>query len=223
VVKLVWSKSSPVNRVQPPPGMTRNHVAREFARRAILHQPVTYARVVASDFINSFSPTKEARPGGYRVAQWQFQVTFPIPGYPPGWSPSPPPGFREGEAGGHVQRSLASFLRMYQRFGYTPGPLLGLGLLVSLVAALGVGRAGRSGLRSAAFLFSGLALALGLGTIAVVPFSWRHQLPQLILLPPAAAVAITALTRKEGRRSGSGDQSPAEAPDTSPGAVATPA
>jgi ABC-type multidrug transport system fused ATPase/permease subunit len=198
---LLWSR---IDSVEPPPGMTRSQIAGQFAKRAIRHQPGTYLRVVASDFATSFSPTKERRPGGYRMSQWQFQVAFPIPGYPPHWSTSPPAGFRHGDKHGHVRRSLASFLRTYQRFGYTPGPLLALGLLGGLSVAVGVGRARDSGLRSAAFLFSGLAIALCLGALAVVPFSWRYQLPQLILLPPAAAIAITALTRR-GRESGSAE------------------
>jgi hypothetical protein len=191
--RLVWSDSSLIERMNPPPGMTRSQVAAQFARRAILSDPVTYTRAVVADFANSFSPKKESRSGGYRAAQWQFQVTFPIPGYPSDWSVSPPPRFQDGESRGHVRPSLASFLRSYQRFGYTPGPLLALGLLLGAAAAVGVGRARRSELRSAAFLFCGLAVVLCLGSLAVVPFSWRYQLPQLVLIPPAAAVALTAL------------------------------
>jgi hypothetical protein len=202
VFRLVWAKSSPLERLQLPPGMTRSQVANQFAKRAIRHQPLTYARAVGSDLLRSFSPTKETREGGYRVAQWQFQVEYPIPGYPASWSPSPPPGFDEGESAGDVQPSLASFLRTYQRFGYTPGPLLALGLLAGLAAAVGLGRARRSGLRSASFLFVGLTVAVCVGSLAVVPFSWRYQLPQLVLLPTAAAIAVAALTRKSEREPG---------------------
>jgi Dolichyl-phosphate-mannose-protein mannosyltransferase len=196
VFRLVWAKSSPIARLDPPPGMTRSQVAGAFARRAILHQPLTYAGAVATDFGKSFLPTKETSSAGYRVAQWHFQETFPIPGYPPTWSTSPPVGFRQEESDGHVQRSLASFLRTYQSFGYTAGPLLALGLVLGLLAAAGLGRARRSGLRSAAFLFCGLAVTLSLGSLAVVPFSWRYQLPQLVLVPPAAVLGVTAFTRK---------------------------
>jgi p-aminobenzoyl-glutamate transporter AbgT len=88
---------------------------------------------------------------------------------------------------------LARFLHGYQRFGYTPGPLLGLALLAGLAGALGVGRARRSGLRSACFLFAVTAAALLVSSVAVSQFSWRYQIPQLVLLPPAAALAWTAL------------------------------
>jgi hypothetical protein len=201
--RLVWSDSSLVARVEPPPGMTRSQVAGRFARRAIVNDPAAYVRAVLADFANGFSLTKETRSGGSRAAQWHFQVSFPIPGYPPTWSVSPPAQFQGGESRGDVQRSLASFLRSYQRFGYTPGPLLALALLLGVAAAAGVGRACRSGLRSAAFLFSGVAVVLCLGSLAVVPFSWRYQLPQLVLLPPAAAVALTAFLPPRKRQSGS--------------------
>jgi hypothetical protein len=202
VFRLVWARSSPLERLDLPPGMTRSQVANDFARRAIRNQPLTYAEAVGSDFLRSFSPTKETQEDGYRVSQWRFQVEYPIPGYPRSWSPTPPADFRASDGEGDVHGSLASFLRTYQRFGYTPGPLLALALLAGLAAAVGLGRARRSGLRSAAFLFLGLMVAVCLGSLAVVPFSWRYQLPQLILLPPAAAVAIAALMRKSGQETG---------------------
>ena len=103
---------------------------------------------------------------------------------------------------GHVKRGLASFLRTYQRFGYTPGPLLAACLIAALLGAVGIGRARQSGLRSAAFLFLSAALVVSLGAVAVSLFSWRYLLPELVLLPPAAAVGITALTmrREDGNQ-----------------------
>ena len=201
LVNLIWLPGSPVGDVDPPPGETRNSVAGAFARRAMRQQPLTYARVVAEDFATSFAPTKGDRErSGYLVAQWQFQTRFPIPRHLKGWSVRPPPEFRNGDDG-RVQVSLASFLRTYQRFGYAPGPLLAAALLVGIAAALGLAGSRPAGLRSAAFLFVGLALGLCLGTLLVAPFSWRYQLPQLILLPPAAAVAATALLRRRDERS----------------------
>jgi hypothetical protein len=199
VYEFMWSRKSPLYRVDPPPGMTLTEVAGDFAKRAIAHQPLTYARVVASDFLLSFAPTKEGKPGVFRASQWHFQLSFPIPGQQRGWTVTPPRGFAHGEPGGHVDRSLASFLRTYQRFGYTPGPLLAAGLLVGLATALGLGRTRHSGLRSASFLFVGLTVALCLGSIATTMFSWRYQLPQLVLLPPAFALGLTALTAKAPR------------------------
>jgi hypothetical protein len=201
--KLVWSrKVSPVYGVEPPPGKTRNDVAGDFAQRVILQQPLTYIRVVSSDYIRSFAPTKTERRREFRVSQWQFQVAFPIPDQSPVWSVRSPVRLAYRNQNGHVKRGLASFLRTYQRFGYTPGPLLAACLIAALLGAVGIGRARQSGLRSAAFLFLSAALVVSLGAVAVSLFSWRYLLPELVLLPPAAAVGITALTmrREDGNQ-----------------------
>jgi hypothetical protein len=97
---------------------------------------------------------------------------------------------------GTVHPRLASFLRSYQGFADTPGPLLGLALLAGLLAAVGVGRARNSGLRSAAFLLTGVTLAVCLGSVALSHLSLRYQLPQIIFLPATAALGLTALSRR---------------------------
>ena len=99
-------------------------------------------------------------------------------------------GYEEGVA----DSTLAPFLRTYQRFVYTYGPLLAIALVLGLLAALGVGRARHSGLRTAAFLFTFTALAVYLPSVAVSQFTWRYQLPLLVLLPPAGALGLAALT-----------------------------
>jgi hypothetical protein len=96
-------------------------------------------------------------------------------------------------ATGSVRPGLAHFMRGYQRFGFTPGPLLAIGLLLGLAAALGLGRAARSGLRTPAFLFTALALLIYGASVAVNQFTWRYQLPLNIFIPAAAALALTAL------------------------------
>ena len=80
------------------------------------------------------------------------------------------------------------------RGSFDPQWLWLVALTVALLAAVGVGRARQSGLRAAAFLFSSSSVVLLLASVAVTVFSWRYQLPQLVLLPPAAAIGLTALT-----------------------------
>jgi hypothetical protein len=201
--ELVWSESSPITQLDPPPGTTRNALAASFSRRAIIREPMAYAKAVGSDFLRAFAPTKSTSSQTHRVEQWRFQTRFPIPGYPRSWSSSPPPQYRDGERG-DVRGSLASFLRSYQRFGYAPGPLLALGVLAALAALIGLGGAGRSKLRWPAFLFAGVALAVCLGSVILVAFSWRYQLPQVLLLPAAAVLGFSAVL--ESRRSPARDQ-----------------
>jgi len=196
--ELVWSESSPISQLDPPPGTTRNALAASFSRRAIVHEPIAYAKAVGSDFLRAFAPTKSTSSQTHRAEQWRFQTRFPIPGYPRSWSSSPPPQYRDGRHG-KVNGSLASFLRAYQRVGYAPGPLLALGVFAALAALLGLGGAGRSTLRWPAFLFAGVALAVCLGSVILVAFSWRYQLPQVLLLPAAAVLGFSAVL--ENRRS----------------------
>ncbi len=214
--EFMWRRSvSPFYRLRLPREMwrdrpewvARSQVAGDFARRVIVNQPFAYARTVGSDFVRGFAPTRTSRPGDAPVSNWQFQPTYPV--------------FERklsAAVGARADRELASFLRAYQRYAYAPGPLLGAGLLVGLLAALGLGRARHSGLRSAAFLFSSLGLVLSLAPAAALDFSWRYQLPQLVLLAPALALGLTALTargetgrRPTGTSTGLGDSGAASA------------
>jgi hypothetical protein len=191
-----WSrKVSPFFRLRVPPSLARgevrevamSQVAGNFAKRVILHQPLTYAHAVEKSFVRGFAPTRTTHEGEVAVGRWQFQDHYPVYGR----SLELMAGRHERP---HVERSLASFLRSYQRFGYTPGPLLAVGLVLGLLGAVGVGPARRSGLRSACFLFSGAALLVLVTAAAVNQFSWRYQLPGLVLIPPAGALGLAALT-----------------------------
>jgi hypothetical protein len=190
-----WSrKESPIFRLRVPPSIARgkvsqvarSQVAGNFAKRVILHQPLTYAHAVEASFVRGFAPTRTTRKGEVPVGRWQFQDHYPVYGRS-----------LELMARRHerpqVDGSLASFLRSYQRFGYTPGPLLAVALVLGLLGALGLGPARRSGLRSACFLFFGAAFLVLVTAAAVNQFSWRYQLPGLILIPPAGALGLAAL------------------------------
>jgi hypothetical protein len=41
-----------------------------------------------------------------------------------------------------------------------------------------------------------MALLLLLTTVSINVFSWRYWVPELVLMPPAGAVAAVALTRR---------------------------
>jgi 4-amino-4-deoxy-L-arabinose transferase-like glycosyltransferase len=222
--ELMWSQDSPVLDVRPPPGETRDDVAGAFARRVILNQPLDYVGAVALDVVRGFAPTKTTGETDFPVSPWQFQpdaVTF-FRGTPCRPEAAVSSEIEAGcawrarrtrnalaareEEGVRADRDLAAFLRVYQSFAYLPGPILAAALLLALAAVIGVGRARHSGLRAPVFLFAGLALALLLGSAAVSTFSWRYQLPLLLLVPAATALAVTAFASRAEGRSEAGEE-----------------
>jgi hypothetical protein len=176
--------------LQPPPGKRRDAVLRDFARRVFVHQPGDFAKAVLTDFGKGFSWTKATFPRDVSIERWQFQDDYPTLEH------DPVPTIRvHGGGGPEVIEPLATFLRRYQlSVGYVPGSVLGLAFLAGLLATVGVGRARRSGLRAACALpaLSGLCV---LFAADVFHFSWRYQLPALVLAPLAGALGFTALTR----------------------------
>jgi hypothetical protein len=224
VNELLWSAQySPLGKIVPPPGMTHDDVAADFARRVIIHQPGAYARDVGADVLRAFEPVRHLAPGEYGEPPWEFHSGYPIffrgsicsrdsfrdvredltirgseiaANRMLGCKQRQKRMARNIEAHGEepaTNSTLIAFLRRYQRVGYAPGPLLAACLLAGFAAALGLGRARGSGLRSAAFLFSGAGTVVCLGSVFVAVFSWRYQIPQLVLLPPAGAIAAAAL------------------------------
>jgi hypothetical protein len=210
---FMWGPRSPVVRLEPPPGLTAEDLASSFARRVIRNQPVDYLQLVLGDVLRGFALTKENGERGYRVDPWQFQEGYPY--FFQGRLCPPGPGASEtvvsgcerrtaitnrvlgeyGESGGESVEGLTSALRAYQRFGYAPGPFLLACLVAALVAAAGIGCRG-SRFSAPAFVFAGFALTIALGSAAVSSFSWRYQLPELFLLPPAAALAVAAFAER---------------------------
>jgi hypothetical protein len=164
----------------------------------ILHQPVDYAEAVARDAVQGFGvPVHEPGSNG-RSTRWLFRPEFPAER-----------GtfrmlHRYGYARGRSRPRLARFLRGYQGLAFVPGPLLAACLAVALLAVVGVGRARRSGIRTATFLLAALGLTVYVGAVATTTFTWRYRLPLIVLLPPAAALAASALSRPR-RGAGSAD------------------
>lgn len=176
-------------RVVLPPGKNREAVMRDFARRVFVHQPFDLAKHVATDFAKAFTPRRIEFPRDVPLSRWQFQRYYPT------FQLDPIPVVRTyGGRSPHVVEPLAEFLRGYQlSVGDVPGSILGVTFIAGLLAASGVGRARRSGLRAACLLptLCGLSVLLAADLFL---FSWRYQLPALVLAPLSGALAFTALT-----------------------------
>jgi hypothetical protein len=185
-----WSRKSPWRNVAPPPGMSTWEMLHAFNRAAIRQQPVAYAKLIARDALRGFRLREDEYADGSGMAtHWrfgaegQYHAVEVIPGMPD-----------ESKLG--INEPLARGLGVYSHV-YLPGPVYAALLLAGLAAAVGVGRAARSGMRATAALFSVSALLLLLASTAISIFSWRYQLPQFLLLPPAGALGLVALARRQ--------------------------
>ncbi|MGH3979021.1 MAG: glycosyltransferase family 2 protein [Pseudonocardiaceae bacterium] len=209
------SEDAPPKTVVLSPGVSMGQTQSDFAWEVFANQPVDLAAAITVDFLKGFRPARVDAEGDVPqrnvsqgrcpphhacVDRWHFQTSYPL--------------FRDedevravalahGSVPIGVYEPLALFLRGYQfTVGYTPGSLLGLALLAGTLGGLGFGSARRSGIRAASLLASGLGGTVLL-TAAAFEFSWRYQLPALVLLPMAGVLGVTALTgplRRPGPR-----------------------
>ncbi|MGH3935833.1 MAG: glycosyltransferase family 2 protein, partial [Pseudonocardiaceae bacterium] len=192
--------TSPIRTVIVPPGESMDAVQASFARMVFTNQPWDLSLAVGKDFLKGFRPVRLDAPHDVPVHRWHFQTSYPY-----WWNPQQVTEMvrQFSDVPIAVNSTLATVLRGYQlTAGYAPGPLLGLALIAGLLGGVGVGNARRSGIRAASLLVSGLGITV-LITAAAFEFSWRYQLPALVLLPLAGALGITALTgplRRPGPR-----------------------
>jgi len=222
---LEHSSASPLHSAPIPRGASRAKLIGELGSAIEHQQPLRVVVGIAQDSLRLFSVTRTPTPWISPISRWQFQTSYPT--YP-NWITlgrgnviivglqrkafgmfrfhplSPAYG---GPA--RVDRPIATFLHAYQLDGgFTPGPLLAVctlaGLAVSvltLIRRTGLARGTRSRqLGLGCLLFTATAVVILL-VPDVLEFSWRYQLPALITLPPAGALAISAiLARRQARR-----------------------
>ncbi len=195
--EYIWRSKSPLFNL--PPGQRRNLLAGRFAKRVLRHQPLDYARTVARDSLRAFSTIAPLEHDD-APDRWRFKTEYTY------WERATLDRLRRyGYERGVTRPDLARGLRQYQNVVHVPGPLLAVMLVVALLAIAGVGRARGSGLRIATFLLLFTALALFVGAVATSDFTWRYRMPLVVLVPPAAALALTALTRRRDVAQPAGD------------------
>jgi hypothetical protein len=196
----MWAPDAPLNSVVLPPGEEVNAVQRSFWWHVLLHQPLDFGGGILTDFVKGFRPVRVDAHNDVPVDRWQFQVEYPYFAIP---AEVDALALQFGNVLPAVNKPIAKALRSYQlTVGYVPGPLLGLTMITGFVASLGVGRSRSSGIRGATLLVSSLGITVLL-TAAITLFSWRYQLPGLVLLPMAGALGATAFTgplRRPGPR-----------------------
>jgi Dolichyl-phosphate-mannose-protein mannosyltransferase len=199
---LEHNPASPLRRYQAGHPGTFSAAVAGFDRRLLLHDPAAVAVAAGRDALKLYAVDRVTAPGDSPVRRWQFQRGYPF--YPAPLYASAitgqvvaTAGRQFGGGGPAVARPLASFLRVYQLGGgYTPGPLLALATLAGLAGTLSLARrhatpAQRHAAQACLLMFTSAAAVLLISD--AFEFSWRYQLPALITLPPAAALALTAL------------------------------
>jgi hypothetical protein len=194
---LLHGPRSPGHTVPVPPGISRDEFLDRFALATFRQQPLRVAASVARDSVRLFAPVRNDDPQVTPIARWQFQDVYPT--YPRRYSMAffTRLAHAHGSGGDLVAvQPFASWLRAYQLGGgYTPGPLYAAFLVAGVAGAL----RRRTGLRVPC-LFVTLAAVVLLVSSDAFEFSWRYQLPAVVLLPLAGALGITALIR--GRAQG---------------------
>jgi hypothetical protein len=187
----MWSVYSPQWTFKTPAGMSRQSVVLDFSTQVLKHQPGAYLGAVGTDLAYGFSPVRGNGPERYPVTYLKFQ-THLLP-----YAEVQSSVRQYGHTTPSVQPQLARFLAGYGRYCYVPGPVLAAALLLALAGLTPLARRSRGrGLRTADLAFAGSAVAVLVAAAAFAPFDWRYQLPQLTLIPVAAALGATALTAR---------------------------
>ena len=194
---LLHNPRSPGHTVPVPPGLTRDEFLDRFAIAVFRQQPLRVAASVARDSVRLFAPVRDGDPQITPIARWQFQDFYPV--YPRRYSMAflTRLAHAHGTGGDLVAvQPAASFLRTYQLGGgYTPGPLYAVFLVAGVAGAV----RRRTELRVPCLLVTLAAVVLLVGSDAF-EFSWRYQLPAVVLLPLAGALGVTALIRGRASR-----------------------
>ena len=197
---LLNNARSPGLSVPVPAGTSREKLLASFSLAVLRQQPLRVAAAIARDSVRLFALTRDGSAEVTSISRWQFQTFYPT--YPPGFTMTVLTQLTRENGGGEdlvAVRPLAAVLRDYQLYGgYTPGPLYAVALVAGLGGSLtGVRRlrfrGAASELAAACVLVTLSAVAL-LGGSDAFEFSWRYQLPAVILLPLAGALGCTAVS-----------------------------
>ena len=170
-----------------------------------------------------FALTRDGDPEITSIARWQFQTFYPT--YPHRYTMAAFTRLARQYGGGGdlvAVKPAATILRDYQLGGgYTPGPLYATGLVAGLLgsltglarrktrtaadrpadtqlAATAADRPADTQLAAACLLVTLSAAVLLLSSDAY-EFSWRYQLPAVVMLPVAGALGLTALAGRTKR------------------------
>jgi hypothetical protein len=190
----IWEKDSPLLKLGGRFTPRTNALAENFARRAILAQPLGYARAVLDGFALTFTWNRPPHPT--KLMSERYQFTLATNPWDSGARAANMILVQREYTGGHLgfARAVHPFspiMIAYQRFMYVRGTMTGIFLLLGLGA---IARAWRGGRYRQRRDWGGPALfpwLIGLGVLLVpvmsADFSLRYVVPALPAVSLAAA------------------------------------
>jgi hypothetical protein len=184
-----WHDPETEPALRPPPGVSPYAAMKQFGMAAIRAQPWDYTKIALRDFLLNFDVWRVDRFEYDTANKWLFS------GYVYGL-PNPHTRQRYRENAGeqlHPRQPYANALVIYQNFGYLPGPVLFGCIVLGLAGGFGARGARDPWMRSMCMLLTLSGVALLLVPDLTAEFIWRYQLPALLLLPAAAALAWSAM------------------------------
>ena len=206
---LLHNPQSPGHTVPVPPGTTHARLLAGFSWAVFRQQPLRVAVAIARDSVRLFALTRDGDPEITNIARWQFQTVYPT--YPRRYTLAAFTRLARQYGGGDLVavKPAAAVLRDYQLGGgYTPGPLYAIGLAAGLLGSL-CGLTKRRALTAAdrqadtelaaACLLLTLSAAVLLLSSDAYEFSWRYQLPAVVMLPVAGVLGLTVLAGRINR------------------------
>jgi hypothetical protein len=200
----IWHDPSPVDGlpgVRTPPvfpldrfSPERNGPAGEFARRAIIAQPLDYLRTGWRDFMRTFSWDKEVFPNSLVVSRYRFShETWPIPDeeiVPGATALADATAYESASADTRLVQPYADWISDYQRIVTFRGPFTAAVLLTGLAGVV----AGFVSARDTRWTVALLSAATS-GLLVIPPFTaqfdHRYVLPAVPFAAAAAAFAVT--------------------------------
>jgi hypothetical protein len=229
---LLNNPASPGLTVPVPAGTTRERLLASFSLAVLRQQPLRVAAAIACDSVRLFALTRDGSPEITPISRWQFQTFYPT--YLPRYTMATFTQLARGNDSGdpRVSTPVATVLRDYQLHGgYTPGPLYALALAAGLAGSLSGlirrrsakdrPRNAKSREPAVACLLVTLSAVILLISSDAFEFSWRYQLPAVILLPLAGALGVSAcLTAARTASAGRGRRTRPAAAESGPRAPA---
>ncbi|WP_246236614.1 hypothetical protein [Actinomadura chibensis] len=219
----IWSVQSPLNRYTGTRfSPDNNALASDYAKRAIIAQPLDYLGVVAHDFFRVFRWDRTVFPDPATYAQYEFRTTSrPLPDWHMDGNSiasAEARAYERGDARTRVVEPFAGVARGYQDVFYLRGTMLGVVLLVGLAGLAAMWR--RFG--GEALLPWTLATGLLLAPAATAEFDYRYVLPAVplaalaagIAFRPASRATVRGWTRRLRRRGDDPERADAPAPES---------